>query len=261
MPTDFDALQGAWNVSTLELEGNRMHEGVLRGSGIVIHGDQFETTAMGATYRGTFRVNAEVTPRTIDLHFHEGPEKGNTALGIYELAGDSWQLCLAVTARARPTAFATSPGSGLALERLKRRTEAQVDSEVTKQADAGFAPGDPAPELEGEWAMVSGIRDGLLMDNMMVRSGRRVATGGETTVSFGGQVFIKAKYAVDKSRLPNEIDYYHSGGVYGNSRQQGIFKLSEGLLTVIFASPGQPRPTDFSTRTGDGRTLTVWKKK
>jgi uncharacterized protein (TIGR03067 family) len=54
------------------------------------------------------------------MKFTEGPEKGNTALGIYELDGDEWKLCLTITAKDRPTEFAAKPKSGLGLEVLKR---------------------------------------------------------------------------------------------------------------------------------------------
>ena len=36
-------------------------------------------------------------PRTIDLAFTEGPGAGSTAIGIYELNGDDWRICLDVS--------------------------------------------------------------------------------------------------------------------------------------------------------------------
>jgi hypothetical protein len=50
----------------------------------------------------------------------EGPEKGNTSLGIYELQGDDLKLCLTITAKDRPTEFAAKPKSGHGFEVLKR---------------------------------------------------------------------------------------------------------------------------------------------
>ena len=41
--------------------------------------------------------------------------------------------------------------------------------------------------------------------------------------------------------------------------QHGIYELEGKKLKVIFSAPGQPRPADFSTKAGDGKTLTTWK--
>src|SRR5262249_49520732 len=73
-----------------------------------------------ASYRGHFDIDPKNSPKTIDIHFTEGPEQGNTALGIYEIKGDEFKLCLTVTAKNRPTEFAAPPNSGLGLEVLKR---------------------------------------------------------------------------------------------------------------------------------------------
>ena len=38
-------------------------------------------------------------PKTINMKFTDGPEKGNTSLGIYDLEGDDFKLCLTITAK------------------------------------------------------------------------------------------------------------------------------------------------------------------
>jgi uncharacterized protein (TIGR03067 family) len=52
-------------------------------------------------------------------------------------------------------------------------------------------------QLEGEWSMVSGEANGAAMPEATVKSGKRVAKDGETTISFGGQVYFKAKFSID----------------------------------------------------------------
>jgi hypothetical protein len=54
------------------------------------------------------------------MKFTQGPEKGNTSYGIYELAGDDWKLCLTIAGKKRPTEFAAKPKSGHGFEVLKR---------------------------------------------------------------------------------------------------------------------------------------------
>ena len=72
----------------------------------------------------------------------------------------------------------------------------------------------------------------------------------------GGQVIVKARFTVDRLQSPMHIDYL----LAGNQLQHGIYELEGKRLKVIFSAPGKPRPEDFSTAPGDGRTLTAWKQ-
>ena len=114
---DLDRLQGNWNIVSLEMDGQKMSGG---GARIVVQGNRFTSIAMGATYEGTVEVEESTSPKRFDLHFDEGPEKGNTSLGIYELDGDSWKICLTTRGSERPKKFAAPPGTGIALEILQR---------------------------------------------------------------------------------------------------------------------------------------------
>jgi uncharacterized protein (TIGR03067 family) len=115
--SELEHLQGTWNIVDLEVEGQRMPSD---GSQFVITGEGFATLGAGAVYEGRLVVDASRNPRSMDLHFTEGPEKGNVNPGIFELEGERWRLCLQMTGKVRPDSFATSPGTGLALETLER---------------------------------------------------------------------------------------------------------------------------------------------
>src|SRR5205807_1617746 len=100
-------------------------------------GTKFTTAAMGSTYDGTLSLDVTKKPKRFDLKFTKGPEKGNTSLGIYELDGDTWKICLGLTGKSRPTKFATKPGSGHALETLKRGEVAAEKVEPESAAPVG----------------------------------------------------------------------------------------------------------------------------
>lgn len=112
-----DKLQGTWKIVSLEIDGQAMPHGDAQ---VVVNGSSFTTTGMGATYQGTMLVDTAVKPHTLDMVFNAGPEKGNTNRGIFEVDGDVWKLCLNMTGGERPATFATKPGSGIALEILRR---------------------------------------------------------------------------------------------------------------------------------------------
>ena len=239
-----DVLQGAWTVVSVEVDGLKMPAGTAR---LVLKGDRFTTIGMGADYDGTIAIDAKKKPKTLDMKFLSGPEKGNKNLGIFEVKGDTWRLCLDMTGKARPKEFASK--KGVALETLKRVAENR-DS-VAKVAFDVVA----APELEGEWAMASCTASGETLPASMTKYGKRVARNNEVTVSMGGQVLVKARFTVDRDATPKRIDYLLPSG----QQQHGIYELEGKSLKVAFSAPGEPRPQDFSTGSGDGKTLTVWK--
>jgi uncharacterized protein (TIGR03067 family) len=254
--TDLDKLQGTWNVSALEMDGQEV---TVPGSAcIVIAGSRFQSLGMGAVYEGTVELNTRKKPKHFDLLFTEGPEAGNRSLGIYELTGDDWKLCLTVTGTTRPSQFATSPGSGHAFETLRRGGGATVQETTDDDAAAALpsSVNDPAPELEGEWKMIACRADGHAVPESIVNTGKRIARGGESTTYFGKQLLMNARYTVDKSAVPHTVDY-----TIGNGKQPlGIWRFEGDALQICFAPPGKPRPVDFTAPGGTGHTYTAWKR-
>ena len=121
MLEELGRLAGTWRFTSLELEGTALPEAAYLGSKIIVEEDSFKTISGGITYSGTVKVDVSTSPKTINLMFTDGPEKGNVSLGIYELKGDDWKICLGLTGKDRPKTFVTTPGSGHALETLKRK--------------------------------------------------------------------------------------------------------------------------------------------
>ena len=118
---ELEKLQGTWVFETLEMEGTRMPDAMFRGSTLTIQGDHFITAAQEAGYEGKVRVNAEASPKTIDMEFTAGPEAGKTSFGIYEHEGDTLKICLALTGFSRPQEFVSKPHTGHVLEILHRK--------------------------------------------------------------------------------------------------------------------------------------------
>jgi uncharacterized protein (TIGR03067 family) len=241
--SDFDALQGTWTVSTLEMDGEAMGA-IPPGASITLKGTRFTTNNMGADYKGDMTIDDAAKPKAFDLKFTTGPEKGNTALGIYQLDGDQWKMCLTTRGSKRPAKFVTKAGTGLALQTLVRAS--------TKAASA--PAGDVAPELEGEWTVAQLVMDGIPLAEGMLGWGKRVVKNGEVKVTMGPQTVLHVRSAVER---PGLLNYVH---VKGGATQLGIYKLEGNTLTTCMAKAGAPRPEKFESPKGSGITLGVWKK-
>ena len=115
-------------------------------------------------------------------------------------------------------------------------------------------------KLEGNWSMVSGEREGQKLPDDLVKDAKRVSKGNETTVSIGGQVFIKATYTIDPGKKPKRIDYTVTEGANKGKKLLGIYELDGDTVKFCFAGPDQERPKEFKTEADDTRTMSVWKK-
>jgi len=120
MDEELEKLQGDWNVIFLEVEGLSPAPSAYQGAQILIKGDQFTSVAGGAKHGGRLELDASTEPKRFQMKFTEGPDKGNTSNGIYELDGDRWRICVAISGGPAPADFTTTPKSGRALEILNR---------------------------------------------------------------------------------------------------------------------------------------------
>ena len=114
--------------------------------------------------------------------------------------------------------------------------------------------------LQGEWSMVSGSADGQSMPDEMRKQMKRVCKGDVTTTTMEGQIFLKAKITIDPSKKPKTIDYQMTGGATKGKTQLGIYELDGDTFKACFTKPGAERPADFTSKPGDGRTMSVWKR-
>jgi uncharacterized protein (TIGR03067 family) len=256
MKKDLDLLQGTWAVSALELDGQSM--AAPAGANIVIEGSRFTSTGMGAEYSGTLEVDPSAKPARIDMKFDTGPEKGNVNLGIYQLDGDSWKLCLATRGTVRPAKFQSTAGSGIAVETLVRGKASKPRK--APKAKASAPPSGPATEFEGDWQMLSGVMNGVAMDASTVKWVKRVTRGNQTTIVAGPQTMLKVEFTFDPSTSPPSMDYLNLHGSTKGQSQRGIYRLDGDVLTVCVGAPGAARPAEFTSVTGDGRTLTSWQR-
>jgi uncharacterized protein (TIGR03067 family) len=261
MRSDLDRVQGAWTVTELEMDGQTMPADSLPDAKVVVEGNRFTTTGMGADYKGIIELNPSIRPHRFDLRFTTGPEKGNTNLGIYQLKGGIWKICIATRGALRPSKFVSSPGSGIAVETLARPdAAAALKAKPHKSTQPVPASNSQSAGIEGAWTMVSGVMDGKALEPSIVQWVRRLTQGNLTTVLAGPTVMLKAEFTLDPTHSPPAIDYNVVAGSHKGKTQLGIYEFEGALLKIHMARPGAQRPSAFKSVKGDGGTYTVWKR-
>ena len=121
---DVEDMQGTWKMVTLDQEGDSQPlEGQLAKLQVIVQGDRRTVRAGPMVYAFShYRVNPWAQPPTIDVLVTQGASRGQTMLGIYEIAGDRLRICLAAAGRDRPRNFSPQLGSGHTLQELKRES-------------------------------------------------------------------------------------------------------------------------------------------
>lgn len=113
---DYALFQGSWTIESMEIGGKSADIAELRGVPLVL---KDKTFAQGPA-KGTYKIDATKSPRTIDLTFTEGPPKGISIRGIYELDATTYKLCIARPGSDRPKRFDSKAEDGGAIQILKK---------------------------------------------------------------------------------------------------------------------------------------------
>jgi uncharacterized protein (TIGR03067 family) len=119
---DLKALQGQWSATIAEMDGKAPADDVksLKIT-LLVAGAEYRVLADDKPISGgKLKLDASKKPRTIDATITEGPHKGTTQQGIYEIKGDTMVAAFAKPGGARPTEFKTTEGSGQSIVRYTR---------------------------------------------------------------------------------------------------------------------------------------------
>jgi uncharacterized protein (TIGR03067 family) len=122
---DQQAIAGSWRVVACELEEKLLPEKVFKDLDYQLKEDGTWALKGGPGFPkatgGTFTLGPKASPKTIDFTPADGPFKGKTFRGIYQLEGDELKACFAFPDKERPKIFVTGPGSVLEFWRRAKR--------------------------------------------------------------------------------------------------------------------------------------------
>src|ERR1041385_5627335 len=108
---DLAQLQGEWSMVSGTADGYPIPDDMLPNSKRVCKGDELTATVGGQlVMKARITIDPAKKPKTIDYQVFDGPTKGKTHLGIYEIEGDTMKSCFAAPGATRPTDFTSKLG-------------------------------------------------------------------------------------------------------------------------------------------------------
>jgi uncharacterized protein (TIGR03067 family) len=112
-------------------------------------------------------------------------------------------------------------------------------------------------DLQGDWLLVSAMRDGKDMPQDMVKALKNAIKGDQFTITCDGKTLEEGTLKLDTTKKPKQIDMAIGEG---KPTVLGIYQLTGDSYRLCYARPGKDRPKEFSAREGTGCTLSVWQR-
>jgi uncharacterized protein (TIGR03067 family) len=104
---DKEGHRGTWVPLVAELGKQKFPDATLKAMKLVLTEESYVLNIGDQVDKGTVKLDADKTPKAMDITGTEGPNKGRTILAIYELKGDSLRVCYDLGGKARPKEFTT----------------------------------------------------------------------------------------------------------------------------------------------------------
>jgi uncharacterized protein (TIGR03067 family) len=120
-PNDLAKLQGVWQVSKFEANGEEVSSDEVKNTVVTIKDNTYKLSNGDRTDHGTFSVDSSKTPRQMDIRPESGPDEGEKLPAIYEFDGDQFRVCYGRESGDRPTAFSAPSDSGQVVITYKRK--------------------------------------------------------------------------------------------------------------------------------------------
>jgi uncharacterized protein (TIGR03067 family) len=122
---DGKSVEGVWKPVRAELAGKPMSPALLDGITLEIRGDRYKVIVKAeggpSVDEGTCRLDATSKPKRLTITGTDGPNKGKTFAGIYEMRGKALRICYDLSGAATPRDFKTVKGTRLFLATYQRQ--------------------------------------------------------------------------------------------------------------------------------------------
>jgi uncharacterized protein (TIGR03067 family) len=247
---DLAQLEGVWRFTTVAVNGKEQPAPPFETNKLIIWTGGRYVIVQGPRFtHGMIQLDPAASPKHYDVTVTGGPAKGLVTRGVYELAGETYRICLPLDGKTRPTAVRSQPGTIFFSFTRDTRDYKEALAAVGRQ------------ELAGRWQAVTYALDGKkATDEQMQKIQLLIDSAGKSTALVGGKVFIASSITVDPATSPMNMDVTFTEGDDKGTTSLGIYKIENGVLTICRAPAKKPRPTEFGSAPGTGLTLMTYKR-
>jgi uncharacterized protein (TIGR03067 family) len=249
---EFARLEGVWRFALVEVNGMKQPEAPFDSNKLlVLPGGRYVIVQGTRITHGVIKLDPAKSPKHYDVTVTNGPSKGLSSFGVYEIDGDTWKVCLPLRGKDRPAAVASSPGNGCLFTVFKR------EKDGVKHALTAVG----RMELAGTWQAVSYALDGKEATSADMQKVQLIIDGGGNAKALNeGKVFVASVLEIDPIHSPTTMDLTFTEGDSKGKKSLGIYKIEDNLLTICRAAPDKPRPTAFSSKPDSGQTLMTYRR-
>jgi len=113
-------------------------------------------------------------------------------------------------------------------------------------------------KMQGDWAVVSVVRDGVKDEDDNAQSLFRTVKGKQYTMFLFDKAVGSGTFKIDATKKPKTIDSLPAN--LGGKALLGIYEIEGDTIKTCYAPLGKDRPTEFSSKKGSEYTLTVWER-
>ncbi len=114
---DLAEVQGDWGVAEMVANGEQLSADMLKSVKLTIKGNDFAFESDNGSGRGSFKLNPNSNPKSIDVT----TDSGEQLPGIYEAGNGTFKVCYGINGGSRPTEFKSADGSNTILATYKRK--------------------------------------------------------------------------------------------------------------------------------------------
>jgi uncharacterized protein (TIGR03067 family) len=133
---------------------------------------------------------------------------------------------------------------------------------ATKAADKAALIQKDYAALTGRWQLVKSIVDGKPVPEAEVAQTVLITDHDEFRFPADARVGTAplGKFAIDPTKSPKQVDSTALSGPDKGKVTKGIYEIVDANnKRACWGKPGGPRPTDFTSAPGSGRTLQYWR--
>lgn len=244
--------EGVWSFSQVQVDGAKQPATVFPANKMIVLKDGRYVVIQGSRItHDRVKLDPAAKPKQIDVTLTDGPAKGQTLAGIYDLSADTYKFCGFLHGKDRPARIASAPKSGTILHIMKREKQTPKEALVELYRQ----------ELAATWQATSFEREGdKATDEQLTGIQLIIAPDGNTQSLIGGSVFLAGPCTLDPTQDPMTLDVSYTEGVNKGKTSLGIFKIEDGVLTICRRPPDKPRPTEFLSKPDSSTILISYKR-